>query len=151
MRIAIGADHRGFELKSKLISFLKKQGHDLLDLGTDSTKPCDYPAIGYNVAKSVSSGKAKRGILICASGIGMSIIANKVPGVRAAMCSSKEDSQLSREHNDANIIIISAKFLKDNPEEMLKIWLKADITEDRHKKRVSQIKDIEGKILKGEM
>lgn len=151
MNIAIGADHRGYELKSELIPFLKKEGHEVLDFGTDSTEPCDYPIIGYKVAKSVSKREARRGVLVCMSGIGMSIIANKVPGVRAAMCGTKEDARLSREHNDANVIIISAKYVKERPEDILKAWLNAEITEERHKRRVGQIKDIERKILKGEM
>ena len=151
MKIAIGADHRGFELKSKLIPFLKKEGHEVVDFGTDSTESCDYPAIGYNVAKNVSKNESDRGVLICMSGIGMSIIANKVPGVRAATCDTKEDARLSREHNDANLIIISAKYIKDKPEDILKAWFKAEISEERHKRRVDQIKDIEHKILKGEM
>jgi RpiB/LacA/LacB family sugar-phosphate isomerase len=151
MKIAIGADHRGFELKSRLAEFLKKEGHAVLDLGTDSTEPCDYPAIGYNVAKSVSKGASDRGILICMSGIGMSIIANKVPGVRAAMCDTKVDAELSREHNDANVIIISAKYVKDKPEDILRVWFKTEIAEERHKRRVEQIKEIEQKILRGEM
>ncbi|NQT05928.1 MAG: ribose 5-phosphate isomerase B [Candidatus Omnitrophica bacterium] len=151
MKIAIGADHRGFELKSRLIAFLKKEGHQIKDCGTKSTDACDYPAIGYSVAKSVSSGESERGILICMSGIGMSIIANKVPGVRAAICRTKTDAQLSREHNDANVMVISAKYATDNPEDMLKCWFSADIRDVRHKKRVKQIMDIEKKILKGEM
>ena len=150
MKIAIGADHRGFELKSKLASFLKKEGHEVTDFGTDSTEPCDYPAIGYNVAKAVSGKKADSGILICMSGMGMSIVANKVPGVRAAICDTKEDAKTSKEHNDANVIIISAKQVKDKPEDILKAWFENKINEERHKRRVKQIIDIEQKILKGE-
>lgn len=151
MKIAIGADHRGFELKAMLAPFLKSQGHRVKDFGTDSAESCDYPIIGYNVAKSVSKGESDRGILICMSGIGMSIIANKVPGVRAAICDTKADAELSREHNDANVIIISAKYVKDDPKEILKVWFNAGISEERHKRRVNQIKDIEQKILKGKM
>ena len=151
MKIAIGADHRGFELKSKLISFLKDEGHTVKDYGTDSAEACDYPIIGYNVAKSVSKGESERGILICMSGIGMSIIANKVPGTRAAMCDTAVDAELSREHNDANVIIISAKYVQDSPKDILKIWLKTEAGGERHKRRVDQIKDIEKKILKGDM
>lgn len=151
MKIAIGADHRGYELKMRLIAFLKKEGHDVADFGTDSTEPCDYPIIGYKVARAVSRNECARGILICMSGIGMSIIANKVSGVRAAICDTKEDAALSREHNDTNVIIISAKYVKDKPEDILKVWFSTDISEERHKKRVAQIIDIEKKILKGEM
>lgn len=151
MKIAIGADHRGFELKARLTQFLKKEGHEVKDVGTLSKEPCDYPVIGYNVAKSVSKGESNMGVLICMTGIGMSIIANKVPGARAALCNTKETAGFSREHNDANVLIIPAKYVQDKPEEILKIWLKKENTEDRHKKRVSQINEIEQKILKGEM
>jgi ribose 5-phosphate isomerase B len=151
MKIAIGADHRGYELKNKLISFLKREGHEVVDFGTNSNESCDYPIIGFDVAKSVSRGESQRGILICMSGMGMAIVANKVPGVRAAICDTTTDAGLSREHNDTNVIIISAKNHKDDPEDILKAWFKAEITEDRHKKRVSQIRDIETKIEKGEL
>ncbi|MBL7069641.1 MAG: ribose 5-phosphate isomerase B [Candidatus Omnitrophica bacterium] len=151
MKIAIGADHRGFELKNRLTMFLKAEGHEVRDFGTDSAEPCDYPIIGYNVARSVSKGESEKGVLICMSGIGMSIIANKVPGARAAICDTKTDAELSREHNDANVIIISAKYVKDNPQDILKAWFKVRIKEERHKRRVDQIKEIERKILKGEM
>jgi RpiB/LacA/LacB family sugar-phosphate isomerase len=151
MKIAVGADHRGYKLKSKLAAFLKDEGHQVLDMGTDSTEPCDYPPIGYNVAKSVAKKESDRGVLICMSGIGMSIVANKVPGVRAAMCDTAVEAGLSREHNDSNVIIISAKYVKDKPEDILRSWFESSITEERHKRRVSQIIDIENKILKGEL
>lgn len=151
MKIAIGADHRGFELKSKLVAFLEKDRHEVMDFGTDSTESCDYPMIGYNVAKSVAKGESDKGVLICMSGMGMSIVANKVPGARAAICDTEADAGLSREHNDTNVIIISAKYVKDNPEDILKAWFKAEISEGRHKKRVGQIKEIETKIIKGEL
>lgn len=151
VKIAIGADHRGYELKTRLAVFLKKEGHEIIDFGTDSAEPCDYPVIGYRVARAVSKNEAARGMLICMSGIGMSIIANKVPGARAAICDTRDDAALSREHNDTNVIIISAKYVKDAPEDILKVWLASDIKEERHKKRVAQIMDIEKKILRGEM
>jgi len=151
MKIAIGADHRGFELKEKLKIFLKGEGHEVRDFGTDSAESCDYPIIGYNVARSVSKGESERGILICMSGIGMSVIANKVPGARAAICATETEAELSREHNDVNVIIISSNYVKDNPHAILKTWFKARIEEERHKRRVNQIKKIEEKILKGEM
>jgi len=150
MKIAIGADHRGFELKGKLVAFLKKAGHEVIDFGTDSTESCDYPLIGFNVAKSAAKGESDRGILICMSGIGMSIVANKVPGARAAICDTRADAELSREHNDTNVIIISAEYVQDKPEDILKTWFAAEITEDRHKRRVDQIKEIETRVIKGE-
>jgi len=151
MKIAIGADHRGYELKQRLIEFMKKERHEVIDCGTNSVEPCDYPPIAYEVGRAVSKGRADRGILICMSGIGMSIMANKVPGVRAAMCDTVDCARLSREHNDANIIIISSKYVQDKPEEMLKAFFTTDMTAERHKKRVDQIKEIEQKILKGKM
>ncbi len=151
MKIAVGADHRGYELKEKLKRFLEAEGHEVADFGADSAESCDYPRIGYDVARSVSKGESERGLLICMSGIGMSIVANKVPGIRAAMCDSAEEAVSSREHNDANVIIISSKYVKDPPEEILKAWFGAYISEGRHKRRVGQIADIEKKILKGEV
>ena len=150
MKIAIGADHRGFDLKAKFMEFLKKEGHDVRDFGTCTNKPCDYPEIGYNVAKAVADKEADRGVLICASGIGMSIVANKVPGIRAAICDTAEDAELSREHNDTNVIIISAKYVKDSAQLILRTWFTREIKEPRHKRRVEQISDLEKKILKGE-
>ena len=146
MKIAIGSDHRGYELKSRLIGFLKKEGHEVRDFGTGSTESCDYPLIGYNAARSVSSGESEKGILICMTGFGMVMVANKVPGIRAARCDTSEEAKLSREHNNSNVLSLSAEYAKDKPEDIIKAWLSASFAGGRHQKRVDQIKDIENKI-----
>lgn len=147
MKIAIGSDHGGYELKSALIQFLKEEGHEVLDLGTHSKESCDYPLIGFEVAKAVSESKAERGVLICKTGVGMVIIANKVHGVRAAACYDVEMAKLAREHNDTNVIVLAASYTKSSlAKDILKAWLAANHTEERHARRVKQIKDIEKKI-----
>ena len=148
MKIAIGADHGGYELKGKVIDFLKKEGYDVEDFGTHSKESCDYPLIGFEVAKAVAGGKGfGRGVLICKTGIGMAIIANKVHGVRAAACYDKDMALSSREHNDCNMIVLAADYCNfEKVKEILKIWLKAEHAGVRHVRRVKQIKDIEAKF-----
>ena len=148
MKIAIGSDHGGFDLKRTLTEFLKKKGHNVEDCGTYSPGPCDYPQFALEVAARVGDRRAERGVLICKSGIGSSIVANKVPGVRAAVCNSEEEAKLSREHNDANIIVFGSKFIyADKAEKALSIWLNTEHAGGRHKKRVDQIAEIEKRIL----
>ena len=112
-RVAVGADHGGFALKAKLVSLLQANGLEVADLGTHSPDPCDYPQIGYKVAAAVSDGRFDRGILLCKSGIGIAIAANKVPGIRAAVCGDPVDAERSRRHNDANILVMGAEKLGD--------------------------------------
>lgn len=152
MRIAIGSDHRGFNLKEKLIEFLRKEGYKVKDFGTHNVlKSCDYPGIGYRLAKGVSSGKIKRGILICKTGIGFSIIANRVRGIRAALCHNLESAKLSREHNDSNILVLGANFVKEEmAKKMVKLWLQTEFLGGRHTRRVRQIEDIERKLRRSE-
>ena len=147
MKIVIGSDHGGFELKTKLINLLKEEEYDIRDFGTHSKESCDYPMIGFEVAKAVGDNKADRGILICKTGVGMAIIANKVHGVRAAACYDVEMARSSREHNDCNVIVLAANYtdLKKS-KEMLKAWFTAEHLGDRHARRVKQIKDIESKL-----
>ena len=150
MKIAIGSDHGGFELKAKVIEFLKEEGCDVNDLGTHSKESCDYPMIGFEVAKTVSDGSADRGVLICKTGVGMAIIANKVHGIRAAACYDEEMARSSREHNDCNVIVLAASYTDPKKaKDMLKVWLKAEHLGDRHARRVKQIKELETK-LKGQ-
>ena len=147
-KIFIGADHRGFELKNKIKSILSKQNFEIIDVGTfQSDPPCDYPKISYEVACRVAKTKNARGILVCMTGIGHAIAANKVPGAYAALCYNKEAALLSREHNNANILVLGAKFV--STKQMLSIidvWLKAEFTGGRHLRRVNQIKQIEKKV-----
>ncbi len=147
MKIAVGADHGGYEFKTKLISFLEKQGHAVADLGTHSAQSCDYPLISYKVAQSVAAGIFDQGILVCKSGIGMSIVANKVPGVRAALCLTESLARSSREHNNANVLVLAGSAV--NPKQNLKIvkaYLKTKFAAGRHNRRVKQIGNIERKI-----
>ena len=146
IKIAIGSDHGGYELKASIIKFLQDEKYDVKDMGTHSKDSCDYPMIGFEVARAVSDGKADRGILICKTGVGMAIIANKRHGIRAAACYDKEMAKSSREHNDCNIIVLAASYTKfEEAKEMLKLWLKTEAAGDRHARRVKQIKDIEAK------
>jgi ribose 5-phosphate isomerase B len=140
MRIAIGADHGGFLLKQRLIKFLGSNGHVVVDMGTHDANPCDYPVYAAKVAKAVASRQFKRGILICKSGIGMSIAANKIPGIRAALCWDKKGAESSRLHNDANIICLAAKKITfDLAKKMVEIWLETKFEGARHARRVKQM------------
>ena len=146
MKIALGSDHGGFTLKGHLRQFLSSQGHQMIDLGTTSSEPCDYPKYAYKVAKSVSDKKADAGILICKSGNGMAMVANKLPNVRAAICFDKDVAALSRQHNDANILVLGSEHLFDDPELIVKSWLSASFEGGRHLRRVKQISAVEKKI-----
>ncbi len=149
MKIILGCDHGGFQLKKKIIKFLEAKGYELTDLGTHSAQSCDYPAIGERVAQAVSVGKFERGVLICKTGIGFSIVANKVPRIRAALCRTKLDARLSREHNDANVLILGANFTKEKQaKEILEVWLKTMFKAGRHARRVNQIAKIEKRVIK---
>jgi len=142
--IVIGSDHAGFVLKEKLKPFLVKIGLNVLDLGTYSKDRCDYPEFAAAVAKAVSTGKFKKGILICKSGIGNSIVANRFPGVRAALAYSVKAARLSREHNDSNILVLGSGFVnKKLGEKILNIWLKTKFQGGRHQRRLNLIKKIE--------
>jgi len=147
MKIIIGSDHGGYELKKGLIKFMKEEGYEVLDFGTHSKESCDYPLIGFEVARAVSEGKAARGVLVCKTGIGMVIIANKVHGVRAAACYDAGMAKSAKEHNDTNVLALGANYMDlAKAKEILKAWLTAKHAEKRHAIRVKQIKDIESKI-----
>jgi ribose 5-phosphate isomerase B len=145
MKIYIGADHRGFHLKKKIVFFLAKQGFSVVDMGThEEGKSCDYPLISHDVAKAVASTKEGRGILVCMTGIGNAIAANKVPGVRAALCYNKKAAFLSRTHNDSNVLVLGAKFVKSKELlQIVTIWLTSSFEGGRHLRRVNQIRAIE--------
>jgi len=146
-KILIAADHGGFALKENLKPYLKRKGFSVQDLGTFSEERCDYPEFAYQLASKVAQGKFKRGILICKSGIGDSIVANRVPGVRAALCHNEKCSRLSREHNDSNVLVLAALFVKPGlARKITDIWLKTKFKGGRHKRRLNQIKEIERKI-----
>jgi len=140
MKIALGADHKGYPYKEKVKRFLQEKGHQVKDFGTFSEESVDYPDFALKVAEAVSKGEAERGVLFCWSGIGMSISANKVKGIRAALCLNEEMAKLSRQHNDSNVLSLSAKFIRE--EELLKIvevWLNTPFEGGRHQRRLDKI------------
>lgn len=150
MKIALGCDHAGFELEKHLVNFLKDEGHQVEDFGTLSMESVDYPDFGLRVAIAVSEGKYTRGILVCHSGIGMSIAANKVRGVKAALCRDRESGRLSRLHNDSNLLVLGAGFTARNEaEEIVRIWLATSFEGGRHARRMAKILDFEEKACKG--
>ncbi len=150
MIIAIGADHGGFRLKEKIKKYLKSRGYIVKDCGTHSLESCDYPQIGLEVAQAVAAKKADKGLLICKTGIGQSIVANKVPGIRAAVCFNLTSARYSRQHNDANVLVLGSLFVKENlAKRILGVWLREKFEGGRHKRRVNQIKNIEKKFLIG--
>jgi len=144
MKIAIGSDHRGIEVKRKLVELLSGMGHEVLDEGTRSADSVDYPDIARQVAHRVAQGDAERGILICGTGIGMAIAANKVPGVRAAPCHDDLTAEMSRRHNDLNVLCLSADMLGERLiDRMVEIWLNTEFEGGRHARRVQKIADLE--------
>lgn len=145
MKIAIASDHRGHDAKNKITLFLSELGHETIDMGAESTKSCDYPDTAYPAAKSVATGESKRGILICGSGIGMSICGNKVSGVRAALCHDELTAELSRRHNDANVLCLASDILGEElMRRIITTWLKTEFeSAGRHARRVEKIACIE--------
>jgi ribose 5-phosphate isomerase B len=140
MKIAIGSDHRGFDAKRRIVSLLQQLGHEALDLGPQGKDSVDYPDFAFAVAQAVSQGQVDRGILICGTGIGMCIAANKVSGVRAAPCHDSITAEMSRRHNDANVLCLSADLLGDELiERMIRIWLDTAFEGGRHSRRVEKI------------
>jgi ribose 5-phosphate isomerase B len=142
--IAIGADHAGFDLKQHLVQVLRTAGHEVLDRGTDTAEPVDYPPIMASVGHDVASGRAERGIVLGGSGQGEQIAANKVHGVRAALCNDLYTARMSRAHNDANVLAMGARIVAAAlAEEIVALWLATPFDGDRHARRVEQIADIE--------
>jgi ribose 5-phosphate isomerase B len=140
MKIAVGSDHRGFEVKRRILSVLEKLGHEVVDMGPQSTESVDYPDFAFLVANAVAEQKVERGILICGTGIGMCIAANKVRGIRAAPCHDSITAEMSRRHNDANVLCLSADLLGEELiERMVKIWLETAFEGGRHSRRVEKI------------
>lgn len=144
MKIAIGADHAGYDLKVHLIGELERLGHAVLDLGTHSTESVDYPPICAAVGRAVASGEADRGIVLGGSGQGEQIAANKVRGVRAALCNDLFIARLSREHNDANVLAMGGRIVATGlATEILELWLATPFEGGRHERRIAQIAEIE--------
>ncbi|MEO8596805.1 MAG: ribose 5-phosphate isomerase B [Candidatus Solibacter sp.] len=144
MKIAIGADHAGFSLKEQLRQKLTAEGHEVADFGTNSLDSCDYPDFAQRVARDVAQGRTDRGILVCSTGIGMAMAANKVDGVRAAPGQNDDEVQFTREHNDANVLTLGAKYMDEaRAMELIDIFLKTEFAGGRHARRVAKIMQLE--------
>ncbi|MCX5668573.1 MAG: ribose 5-phosphate isomerase B [Candidatus Omnitrophica bacterium] len=146
-KLLIASDHAGFVLKEKLKDYLQKKAIGVKDLGTYSLERCDYPLYAYELAKNISNGKFKRGILICKSGVGTSIVANRLPRVRAALCDNLRITKLSRQHNDSNVLVMGSAFVKaDLAKRMVSAWLNTKFLGGRHLRRIKLINQIDKKI-----
>jgi len=144
MKVALGSDHRGFTAKEELKAFLESLGHSVLDVGCDSTDSADYPDFALRGAGSVAAGEADRGILLCGSGIGMSMAANKVRGIRAALCHDELTAEMSRRHNNANVLCLPADLLgQELLRRMVDVWMRTEYEGGRHDRRVKKIMDYE--------
>ncbi len=146
MKIAIGSDHAAFSMKEEIRAYLEEQGHEVTDCGTYSPERCDYPVFGERVALAVKAGEAERGVLICGTGVGISLAANKVKGIRAAVCSEPFTARLSRQHNDAQIIAFGARVVGIGMAKMIvDAFLEAEFEGGRHADRVALIGEIENR------
>lgn len=140
MKIAVASDHAGYPVKELVKSLIEKSGHSYQDFGTNNEDPVDYPDYAFKVGEAVSSGAYERGILVCGSGLGMAIAANKVNGVRAVTAHNSFTSEMARSHNDANVLCLGARVLKpDEIEDIVKVWLATPFAGDRHMRRVEKI------------
>lgn len=149
MKIAIGSDHGGLDLKESIKPFLIEQGHEVVDFGTATHDSCDYPIYGQRVGEAVSFGDCDRGIAICGTGLGISMAVNKVPGIRGALCTNEFMAEMSREHNDANVLVLGARVLGEGlAMRIVKVWLETEFAGDRHQRRIDLIHEIEKKYFK---
>ena len=144
MKIAMGADHAGFSLKEKLRLRLAEEGYDVVDFGADSAESSDYPDFAQLVARDVAQGRSDRGILVCSTGIGMAMAANKVDGVRAAPAQNDDEVRLTREHNDANVLTLGARYLDEEyVAALVRLFLETEFAGGRHARRVAKIAQLE--------
>jgi ribose 5-phosphate isomerase B len=144
MKIAIGADHAGFSLKEQLRRTLAGEGYEVVDFGTGSPESCDYPDFAQSVGRDVAQGRSDRGILVCSTGIGMAMAANKVDGVRAAPAQSEDEVKFAREHNDANVLTLGARYMDaQRAMELIDIFLKTEFAGGRHARRLAKIAQLE--------
>lgn len=147
MKIVIGNDHAATALKFEIVEYLKSLGHEVINIGTDTTESCDYPEYGEKAGRMVVSGEADCGVLICGTGVGISIAANKVPGVRAAVCSDTATARLVKQHNNANIIAFGARIVgSELAKDIVKAYLDAEFAGGRHQIRIDLIHEIEKKV-----
>lgn len=146
-RIIIGSDHAGFTLKETIKQLLSDEGYTVTDVGTYDENPVDYPDFGINVAQRISSGEFSRGILVCGSGVGMTIVANKFPHVRAVMCLDEETARMSRRHNDTNILVLAGRRTdKETGKAITLVWLNTEFEGGRHQRRLDKIDEVESRI-----
>ena len=144
MRIAIGSDHRGVAARQRLMGLLQKLGHEIVDCGSHGEEAVDYPDIAADVARRVSEGTVDRGILLCCTGVGMAIAANKLPGVRAATCHDEVTAEMSRRHNDLNVLSLSAELIgPEVQDKIIRTWLTTPFEGGRHARRVAKIAALE--------
>jgi ribose 5-phosphate isomerase B len=152
MKVAIACDHRGYAVKQRIAAQIQDRGHEVVDFGTDNPKACDYPDFGIPAARAVALGYVERGILIDGSGIGMSILANKLPGVRAAICHDELTAEISRRHNNANILCFAADLLGDELiRRIIDAWLLTPFEQGRHSRRVEKVTQLERQLFGAEM
>ena len=144
MKIGIGSDHGGYELKGHIIAFLEEENIDYIDYGTNSNESVDYPDYGRKVGEAIVAGEVERGIVICGTGIGISIAANKVKGIRCALCGDTYSARMSMEHNNSNALALGGRVLgRDLAKEIVSVWLKSEFEGGRHARRVDKISEIE--------
>jgi ribose 5-phosphate isomerase B len=144
MKVAMGADHKGYELKERIKQYLTSLGHQVSDFGTNSAESVDYPDFGFKVAESVARGEADFGVAICWTGNGINIVANKVKGVRSALCLNEEMASFARSHNDANVLALSSKYVsEDQAKKIVDVWVSTKFDGGRHTQRLEKIKNHE--------
>ena len=143
MKLVVGSDHAAYELKEAIKAKLINEGHEVIDVGCDSTESVDYPKYGHAVGRAVASGEAERGIAVCGSGIGISIACNKVPGIRAALCTSVEMAEMCRRHNNANVVCMGARMISQELAfDIIDTWMTTDFEAGKHLRRIDEIEDI---------
>jgi ribose 5-phosphate isomerase B len=146
LKIVVGSDHRGFTAKEKIKKLLQSLNYEVEDCGANSNASCDYPDAAYPAALKVSEGQANAGILLCGNGLGMSIAANKVRGIRAALCHDELTAEMSRRHNDANVLCLPADLISDDlSQRIIEVWLKTPFEGGRHKRRIQKIAEFEAR------
>ncbi|MBR0307339.1 MAG: ribose 5-phosphate isomerase B [Mogibacterium sp.] len=144
MKLAIGSDHAGYEFKKAIIEKMKAEGHEIIDVGTDSPESTDYPKYGHAVGKLVAAGDAERGIAVCGTGVGISISCNKIPGIRAALCTSVEMAELCSRHNNANVLCLGARIISQELAfDIIDKWMTTEFEGGRHLRRVNEIEDLD--------
>ena len=144
MKLVVGSDHAAYELKEAIKAKLISEGHEVIDVGCDSTESVDYPKYGHAVGRTVASGEAERGIAVCGSGIGISIACNKVPGIRAALCTSVEMAEMCRRHNNANVVCMGARMISQELAfDIIDTWMTTDFEGGKHLRRINEIEDLD--------